>query len=80
MPPFSSRKDGQNLSQYWRPITHALISAPHNRYHLFSDYGGLVFGNHGQRPETSSVMEADGSSTVVDNHLSERQGGAESKS
>jgi len=45
------------------------------------DDGSLVFGDHGQRPEMSmSVIDADGSSTVVDSHLSERHGGTASKS
>ena len=45
------------------------------------DHPCLVFGDHGQRPDVSmAVVGADGSSTVADSHLSERQGGAASKS
>jgi hypothetical protein len=45
------------------------------------DDRGLVLGHHGWRPGIStSVMAGGGRSTVVDNHSSERHGGAVSKS
>jgi hypothetical protein len=44
------------------------------------DDGCLIFGNHGVQAISVSVADADGSSTVLDSHVSDRHGGGASKS